>query len=433
MKPLLVILDINGTLLCKLNRKAKGESVEVLRSTTLADVSADQTLTSDLFFRPNMKQFLAEIKALPSVTVAIWTSATKRNADIIIQKGLRFKPHLVFCQDHCTPIKTGEGKRPILSKDLEVVWKRHPQFNCYNTILIDNSNEKIVQPGNWLQIKEYFPVNTGSVVDNELMQVLNIIKFIATGREVDVRKYLYNGCFIGTFSDFESLEMKFPARSDNIGTNTTDDIHLLSSLAIESEVNSSSKLATITKEESNDCVDESIDMLDKLSLSLNDEKGKIYWNRAQSMSNSTKSHHKWHKVSKSSQFARTRTDIIQPTHACTAEDVEIPAEAEETTVEIPVEITGLAVECITHTIPRSNQHNFRISQNVHSISERERPTDKWYQGQGSNDRQEAIQWHKHSIANTRRSIPNENNSTPKICAFYPRNCKNGTSCRFTHL
>lgn len=130
MNELLIILDLNGTILDSTHRQRKGCKYDL------------KARTKYVYFRPGMKEFIEFLKTNSRFRVAVWTSCIPQNAKAIVEHIFKDVP-LEFCysRDECDEL-SGPGFKTI--KNLNKVWDRFPKWNQSNTFIIDDSSEKLV-------------------------------------------------------------------------------------------------------------------------------------------------------------------------------------------------------------------------------------------------------------------------------------------------
>lgn len=147
---LLVILDLNGTLCSTSFRTCEK---------TRARPYDGQARKKYYWLRPGLQAFLDALFQ-SGAQVAVWTSCPARNAEPLTRAvfGSYYEQlAFVFGREQCTLVQDGcYGSQ----KDLQRVWHmypRHmyPQFHAANTVLVDDSVEKVVQHANYVPIDEY--------------------------------------------------------------------------------------------------------------------------------------------------------------------------------------------------------------------------------------------------------------------------------------
>lgn len=138
----LIVLDINGFLLYRSKNVVEG-----------LQRNGFDLLGNNLYDRPYARQFLKWLRTRGYV-IGLWTSATRPVADSLrkhlIPDTGHFSMQPVFCfsQRECVSLGRSASRNTLLfSKPLSVVWesdvaKAHG-FNADNTIIIDDSQEKL--------------------------------------------------------------------------------------------------------------------------------------------------------------------------------------------------------------------------------------------------------------------------------------------------
>ncbi len=170
-KPLL-ILDMNNVLLfrCHQHFQAK-EYPQYVKYNHLANLLGGRFLT---WQRPHLIPFIEY--CLANYTVAIWSSARPENVndlvDFVFGK-CRSSLLFVWDQTHCKvvePVSILDGEKPQFRKQISHVWKQFPDFNETNTLMIDDSADKMIEnprQTQWL-ITRWFP---DMMEDTELLKL----------------------------------------------------------------------------------------------------------------------------------------------------------------------------------------------------------------------------------------------------------------------
>ena len=139
-KPL-IILDLNGVLIDReYNKEANPEE------------GVNEKVGNFLVWkRPALDGFLQGL--FERYHVAVWSSVKAWNLDQLVKYIFNDKAFhhedLAFCwsQDQCDqeehPDEELRDKKPLFVKDLSKVWEAFPQFDCENTVIIDDTPEKI--------------------------------------------------------------------------------------------------------------------------------------------------------------------------------------------------------------------------------------------------------------------------------------------------
>ncbi len=139
---ILIVLDLNGVLLESTHKRKEGYRYDF------------RARHKYVYFRPGMFRFLKFLKDHPMIRVAVWTSCIGVNADAIVNRVFSDIPlEFRYSREQCEEVP-GPGFGTI--KDLTRVWKEFPSWNETNTIMIDDSEEKITrQPDNLLRVSEF--------------------------------------------------------------------------------------------------------------------------------------------------------------------------------------------------------------------------------------------------------------------------------------
>jgi hypothetical protein len=133
----LLILDMNNVLVYRAYSKTLEEEALLFLS--------EATLLGEHYTwkRPDLDKFISY--ALDNYTVAVWSSAWAVNVDRLCafcfgerRKELLFE----WDQTKCIAITAGRRK-PLFQKHLIDVWHEFPQYDPSNTIILDDSQEKM--------------------------------------------------------------------------------------------------------------------------------------------------------------------------------------------------------------------------------------------------------------------------------------------------
>jgi len=141
MQQRLVILDLNGFLVHRIHERDTYDlSDEFLKT---ADKHARPFF---IWKRPHADEFLQFI--FQHFSVAVWTSARKQNADqmlsVLLTPDQRRELLFEWNQAHCGKKKINTKKRFLFTKPLAKVWATFSGFDATNTLIIDDSPEKMV-------------------------------------------------------------------------------------------------------------------------------------------------------------------------------------------------------------------------------------------------------------------------------------------------
>ncbi|KAI9099237.1 NLI interacting factor-like phosphatase-domain-containing protein [Phlyctochytrium arcticum] len=218
--PILLVLDINGTLL---ERLTKSEQRILAKANPQLPPSCHFHLSrAQGYLRPYLDTFLSHV--FRHFHVAAWTSATPKNAfpmfDYVF--GSAYAPHLTFAwtRDQCCQIG-GRANGFEAKKDLRRVWTNQEfnslqQFTQKNTILLDDSIGKAtLNPLNALHLRTYtvtdpsFPCQD----DPTLLSIIKYLSALADSQPGDIRDYLATHPAF-TFDSTGVAEVEEPWRVD---------------------------------------------------------------------------------------------------------------------------------------------------------------------------------------------------------------------------
>jgi len=148
----LLILDMNNVLVYRAFKYAQEKEDQ-----ETVQYNGSATLLGNKFWtwkRPHLKSFLDY--CFENFTVAVWSSARGENVkdllDFVFQEDQKQRLLFFWDQSHCTtvpfpaaPAAAGEekSKKPLFLKELKHVWDAFPQYNQDNTILVDDSEQKM--------------------------------------------------------------------------------------------------------------------------------------------------------------------------------------------------------------------------------------------------------------------------------------------------
>ena len=150
----LVILDLNGTLLESTHHRKTGYKFDL------------RARCKYVYYRTGMWSFLRFLGKCPSVKIAVWTSCSADNAKAIVDEVFRGIP-LEFCYSRNECIELSDYKT---IKELKKVWENFPEWNASNTIIVDDSADKLKgYDENIIQVTEFIVENRG--IDCDLVQV----------------------------------------------------------------------------------------------------------------------------------------------------------------------------------------------------------------------------------------------------------------------
>ena len=131
MRPLL-IFDLNGIFVSR----DKNHSSPKIPSFMIGK--------SSYYVRPGTRKFIKWIH--DNFDVAVWSSTMSHNTIKIVKRiwGARMKDlKFIFTQDQCT-YDGMMGEKPIFLKEIDYLWIMFPWCDPTNTLLIDDSEYKVV-------------------------------------------------------------------------------------------------------------------------------------------------------------------------------------------------------------------------------------------------------------------------------------------------
>ncbi|KAI9346794.1 NLI interacting factor-like phosphatase-domain-containing protein [Zopfochytrium polystomum] len=176
--PLLLVLDLNGTLVDKVK---KGDEIRFARANPLCPAPVKTIGKGKIYLRPYLDVFLDYV--MSNFHVAVWTSATLKNAvemtSLVCQSHL---PRLEFSwnRSRCDLESRGYGSK----KDLNRIWtdldgvNRRALWSPKNTILIDDTTAKSsLNPNNHLLLPPFL-VGNRSVSCRDDPCLLSIIAYL---------------------------------------------------------------------------------------------------------------------------------------------------------------------------------------------------------------------------------------------------------------
>ena len=127
---LLVIFDMNGTLLYRARHHPDKYSIDV----PCTAIPAGKVRGRTVYLRP----FLNDIFASDRFDYAFWTSANEANANALSNFLPESSPQFIFNRDHCTENPNGEKAWSVF-KDLDKIDKiKYGKF-----VLVDDTDEKL--------------------------------------------------------------------------------------------------------------------------------------------------------------------------------------------------------------------------------------------------------------------------------------------------
>ena len=136
-KNILVVLDLNGTILHRIKKSSKQTKTFIATGEPDFEVPRNK-----VYMRPLVAEFFAFLSC--RFHVAVWTSAMTHNSTLLVEKmksdfgapDFRF----IWSQDKCKIIPS--YKKPKFRKELEKIQLEFSEFDLSNTVLVDDSFEK---------------------------------------------------------------------------------------------------------------------------------------------------------------------------------------------------------------------------------------------------------------------------------------------------
>ncbi len=232
---LLVVLDLNGTILQRLDGTA---TLALLKSKNPLIKEEANVHGRPVVSRPNARSFLLDL--LSFADVAVWTSATAKNAVPMVMLGFSgllertwwdscpedlripfknfqqrsdfpqtFGEHqlaFLWTQQQCDTNGYEPGyenlkkydRKPQFIKSLKKIWTAFPdKYTTNNTIIIDDSPAKIPKlcQRNLIQIPEFDLSNGSTLQDDTLQRLGEYIKKLADADPKDVRSFIRDHSF----------------------------------------------------------------------------------------------------------------------------------------------------------------------------------------------------------------------------------------------
>ncbi|KAI9021657.1 HAD-like domain-containing protein [Phycomyces nitens] len=172
LKKKLLILDMNGTLVSRTASKA-------------------------MYVRPYQDRFLDYI--FKHFEVMVWSSAQPINVDRMCRMFEAHRPNLLKVWDrtsfNLTPAEY--NKKTLTIKDLEIIWRKFDKYNATNTIMLDDSTEKLtMQPHNHVHIKtfDHLCPQFRKHGEQELLSVINYLDKLT--KTDNVCNYIYTDRYV---------------------------------------------------------------------------------------------------------------------------------------------------------------------------------------------------------------------------------------------
>ncbi|KAJ3045500.1 hypothetical protein HDV00_009154 [Rhizophlyctis rosea] len=218
-RPILLILDLNGTLIERITDSAKKK---IARSHPAFPPRPDFMVNSKpCFCRPYLDTFFAHIFA--DFHVGAWTSATPKNAGPMIDTIFgQYASQLKFKWDRTKCSDLGNKSNDFSSvKDLRLIWadigpegaNKDGLYSAENTILLDDTSTKASHtPDNGLHLPTFTFIESDFDAEND-ESLLNVIKYLDDLRQSglpDVRVYLAENALFRKDNDGNALQQPEP-------------------------------------------------------------------------------------------------------------------------------------------------------------------------------------------------------------------------------
>lgn len=171
-KEFLIVFDVNGTLLKRVNKTETG-LIKRLKEANIQQVHEDNYF--HYYIRTHiglLNEFLIKNKIEFVFWSTMYESNLLRTLNVLYKFG--FKDHLEdnFCRDHCKVGKTkGKIKASKWVKDLSIP-ANYYGYKVENCVLIDDDFEKVYNDNNYFLVKEFDPL----VEDDEILRIIEFIK-----------------------------------------------------------------------------------------------------------------------------------------------------------------------------------------------------------------------------------------------------------------
>ncbi|KND01189.1 uncharacterized protein SPPG_04279 [Spizellomyces punctatus DAOM BR117] len=194
-RTILLILDINGTLLERVKKTAEKRAA---RANPLCPEAPNFRLNrARCYYRPYLDTFIDHI--FQHFEVAAWTSAMPKNADPMFSHIFGdYASKLAFGwnRSHCSDIG-GRDRDWEAKKDLRKVWadrtvNPHGRWTERNTILIDDTSSKAsFTPANCLHLPTFTVCdpNFDCINDTSLLSLIKYLDALRQSDVTDVREY----------------------------------------------------------------------------------------------------------------------------------------------------------------------------------------------------------------------------------------------------
>lgn len=215
MKELLIIFDLNGTLVSRVSRKLeKALSLENPYCPENFDFIFEKTRC---YVRPGWDKFLNQMENHSNISIGIWTSAQKKNADRMTtnlfsnhNKPIEFLLDRSHCLNAPLNVKTNNVIKDLNMLFQDKVLSRNGKWTEKNTIIVDDTITKAKRnPRNLLVIDEYTVLDKTFDCNNDI-ELLKLLQW--------VEKLEERGA---DYSDIRTIIEKFPLKLENLEEDTS--------------------------------------------------------------------------------------------------------------------------------------------------------------------------------------------------------------------
>jgi hypothetical protein len=210
MKELLIIFDLNGTLISRVSRQLEKKLAKVNPFCPgYYDFMFEKT---QCYLRPHWEKFLEQIESNPNISIGIWTSAQKKNADGMTSN--LFSNHnkpieFILDRSHCLNAPMNIKTNNVI-KDLNWLFQdetlsKSGKWNAKNTIIVDDTSTKAKRnPRNLLLIDEYTVLDKTFDCKNDI----ELLKLLAWVEKLEER--------MGDCGDIRTVIELFPLKNETL-------------------------------------------------------------------------------------------------------------------------------------------------------------------------------------------------------------------------
>ncbi|ORZ30179.1 HAD-like domain-containing protein, partial [Catenaria anguillulae PL171] len=195
----LLILDLNGCLMTRLNHQ---EFQLARKSGYPLPAKVGTVAKKPVFMRPHAIEFVRYVQAMPELDVAVWTSATAKNAATLIDMVLGSKTYsqfkFVWGREKCTPVQNEETPWATIKVDLGAIYKAFPDYTPERTLIVDDSLYKArLNAANALVLPSFDLINplAAPMADTVLLDLAAYLRLLVRVNPPDVRKYIHANPF----------------------------------------------------------------------------------------------------------------------------------------------------------------------------------------------------------------------------------------------